>query len=131
MPSNPYPVLGPEGYIYDPSQKIEAIFADYIASKNSQSTLFHGQVQSLSFDEYKGQYEAILSGEVIKQSLEALFEAYFDNVDINVTDNSEENDTVVTKITIVGELVDKGSRYRLNEVLSANNGKIKRLAQFN
>lgn len=131
MPSNPYPVLGPEGYIYDPSQKIEAIFADYVAAKNSQSTLFHGQVQSMSFDEYKGQYQPILSGEILKQSLETLFEAYFDNVDISVTDNSEENDTQITKITIVGEMVDKGSRYRLNEVLTLNNGKIKRLAQFN
>ncbi len=131
MPSNPYPVLGPEGYIYDPVQKIEAIFADYIASKNSQSTLFYGQIQSLSFDEYQGQYQAILSAQIIKASIEKLFEAYFDNVDITTNDNANEVDTQVTRITIIGELVDRGSRYRLNEVLSVNNGKIKRLAQFN
>lgn len=131
MPSNPYPVLGPEGYIYDPKQKIEAIFADYIAAKNSQSTIFHGQIQSLSFDEYQGQYEAILSSEIIKASLEKLFEAYFDNVDITATDNADEMDTQITKVTIIGDLVDRGARYRLNEVLTTNNGKIKRLAQFN
>lgn len=131
MPSNPYPVLGPEGYIYDPKQKIEAIFADYIAAKNSQSTIFYGQIQSLSFDEYRGQYEPILSSEIIKASLQNLFDSYFDNVDITTTDNANETETQITTITIVGDLIDRGVRYRLNEVLSASNGKIKRLAQFN
>lgn len=131
MPSNPYPVLGPEGYIYDPKQKIEAIFADYIAAKNSQSTIFYGQIQSLSFDEYRGQYEPILSSEIIKASLQSLFDSYFDNVDITTTDNANETETQITTITIVGDLIDRGVRYRLNEVLSASNGKIKRLAQFN
>lgn len=130
MPSNPYPSMGPQGYIYDAAQKAEFIFADYIAAKNSQSTLFYGQIQSLSFDEFKGQYEPILSGEVIKASLEKIYDAYFDSVDIQVSDNLNE-DTQVTRIEITADLNDKGVQYRLNEILSVNNQRIKRLASFN
>lgn len=130
MPSNPYPTLGPEGYIRDSRQKIEMIFADYVAAKHSQSTIFHGDVQSLSYDEYEGNYEPILSGEVIKRSLESLYNAYFDSVEITVSDNNGEDDQV-TRIVIVGDLVDKGQKFKLNEVLHKQNGKINRLAKFN
>lgn len=130
MPSNPYPVLGPEGFIYDAVQKIEAIFADYIAAKNSQSTIFYGQIQSLSYDEFDGQYDAVLSAEIIKRSLDALYGAYFDNVDIQCVDNSEE-DTTTTLVKISGTLIDRGKQYRINEALNMNHGKIQRLASFN
>ena len=44
MPALPYPTLSELGSIHDPEQKIEWIFADYVAAKHSQSTLNYGRV---------------------------------------------------------------------------------------
>lgn len=129
MPSNPYPSADTQGYIYDSNQKIEIIFADYIASKHSQSTLFYGQIDSIAFDEFSGEYDPIRSAEIMKKSLENLYSAYFDQVDIQTTDNAL-SDGRVTKIAIQGTLTDKGQTYRLNETLSVDNGRINRLVDF-
>lgn len=129
MPSNPYPTADSQGYIYDSNQKIEIIFADYIASKYSQSTMFYGQINSIAYDEYSGEYDPLISAEVIKKSLESLYNAYFDQVTIQTTDDGY-TDGNVTKIGIQGILVDKGTTYKLNEVLSVDNGRINRLVAF-
>lgn len=130
MPSNPYPTLSEVGNVYDPVQKVEWIFADYIASKHSQSILFFGQVSSLIFDEYRGQYDGFLTSQEIEQSLNKLYSAYFDSVEISVFDDSKDN-SQETHVRIQGTLTDKGKNYQLNEVLHFNNGRIKRLAKFN
>ena len=64
MPAAPYPTLSGGGYIYDPPQKIEWIFADYVAAKHSQSTIFFGGISSLSYDEYAGNYDGMTTVEI-------------------------------------------------------------------
>lgn len=130
MPSNPYPTLSEQGYIFDPVQKIEIIFADYLAAKHSQSTMFSGQISSLSFDEFSGNYDRYRTPELIQNSLTKLYGAYFDSANIEVTDNSK-TDSNVTEVKIVGELIDGDQTYQLNEVLAVNNGRINRLGRFN
>ena len=66
MPALPYPTLSELGLIHDPEQKIEWIFADYVAAKHSQSTLNYGRVSSLSFDEFQGNYEGIRTAEIMQ-----------------------------------------------------------------
>lgn len=130
MPNNPYPTLSELGYIYDADQKIEWIFADYIAAKHSQSIINFGRVSSLSFDEFTGNYEGIRTAEVMQNSLTRLFEAYFDTADIQVTDDSDKDSTEV-RVMIKGMLSQDGKSYQLNEALKVNNGRITRLAKFN
>lgn len=130
MPNKPYPTLSEAGLIYDAEQKIEWIFADYVAAKYSQSTLNYGRVASLSFDEFAGNYEGVRTAEVMQLSLVRLFEAYFDTADIQVTDSSS-SDSSIVNVTIKGMLTQEGKTYQLNEALSVNNGRINRLAKFN
>lgn len=130
MPNLPYPTISELGLIYDAEQKIEWIFADYIAAKHSQSTINFGKVSSLSFDEYEGNYEGIRTAETLQQSLSKIYEAWFDSADIQVTDDSLKDSNVV-RVIIKGVLVQDGKTYQLNETLSVNNGRINRLAKFN
>ena len=129
MPAAPYPTLSGGGYIYDPPQKIEWIFADYVAAKHSQSTIFFGGISSLSYDEYAGNYDGMTTVEILKASLEKLYNAYFDSAEFTVTDNSVEGSTVLS-VGIVGELIQAGVTYKLNEVLTLNSAMIKKLATF-
>lgn len=129
MPLNPYPTLSEFGLIHDPKQKIEWIFADYIASKHSQSTINYGQNASLSFDEFDGNYEGIRTASIMQASLVAIFSAYFEQTDIQVTDSSDP-DSKTVNVTVKGIFVQEGKNYQLNEVLSVNNGRINKLASF-
>lgn len=130
MPTNPYPTLSPLGYIYDPQQKIEWIFADYIASKHSQSTINFGRISSLSFDEFDGNYEGQRTAEIMQNSLTKLFTAYFESANVQVTDDTEAG-SQEAKVIVKGVFTQDGKNYHLNDVLSLNNGRITRLAKFN
>lgn len=130
MPALPYPTLSELGLIHDPEQKIEWIFADYVAAKHSQSTLNYGRVSSLSFDEFQGNYEGIRTAEIMQSSLTQIFEGYFDTADIQVTDDSKKDSNEV-HVRVKGVLTQDGKSFHLNEVLGINNGRIKRLAKFN
>lgn len=123
MPVNPYPTFTDAGYITDPKQKIEWIFSDYIKAKYSQSIMNYGNISSLSFDEFDGNYEGIKSADIIRRSLTKLYSAYFDTADIEVTDDSIAGEGV-TKVTVKGVLSQNGSRYQLNESLSVHNGRV-------
>lgn len=130
MPSKPYPTLSELGLIFDAQQKIEWIFADYIAAKYSQSTINFGRVSSLSYDEFAGNYEGLRTADAMQRSLAKVFEAYFDTADIEVTDNSAKDSTEV-RVIVKGVLVQEGKSYQLNETLAVNNGRINRLTKFN
>lgn len=130
MPNVPYPTLSELGLIHDAPQKIEWIFADYVAAKYSQSTINYGRISSLSFDEYDGNYEGLKTAEVLQRSLGMLFEAYFDSADIQVTDNSVQGSNEV-RVIVKGVLVQDGKTHQLNETLAVNNGRIRRLTKFN
>lgn len=130
MPTNPYPTLSELGFIHDPKQKIEWIFADYIAAKHSQSTLNYGRVSSLSFDEFDGNYEGHRTAEVMQNSLTQLFSAYFDTANVQVTDDSL-TDSNETKVIVKGVFTQDGKQYQLNETLSVSNGRINKLTKFN
>ena len=130
MPNKPYPTLSEVGLVYAAQQKIEWIFADYVAAKHSQSIINFGRVSSLSFDEFTGNYEGIRTAEILQRSIQKIYEAYFDSADIQVTDSSLPDSNEV-RVQIKGVLVQDGKNYQLNEVLGINNGRINRLAKFN
>lgn len=127
--SKPYPTLSSVGWVYDPEQKIEWIFADYIASKHSQSDIFFGAVSSFSFDEFQGDYHASKAVNAIQFSLSEIYKPYFDDVDITVEDHSED-DSNELHLVIRGVFTDKGKAFHMNETLSIHNGKINRLARL-
>lgn len=127
--SKPYPTLSDAGWIHDAQQKIEWIFADYIASKHSQSDMFFGAVSSFSFDEFKGDYHASKAVSAIQLSLSQLYRPYFDDVDITVEDHSEA-DSHELHLVIRGYFTDNGKNYLLNETLSVHNGRVNRLAKL-
>ncbi len=130
MPARPYPTLSEVGLVHDPEQKMEWIFADYIAAKHSQSTLNYGLTSSLSFDEFQGNYEGIRTAEIMQTSLTSIFEGYFDTADFQLSDDSEP-DSKETRIRIKAVLTQDGKSYYLNDVLAVNNGRIRRLSKFN
>lgn len=130
MPTNPYPTLSPLGFVHDPQQKIEWIFADYIAAKFSQSTMNYGRVSSLSFDEFDGNYEGHRTAEILQASLTKLFSAYFEAASVQVTDDSIVGDQE-TKVIVKGAFTQDGKTYQLNETLAILNGKINKLTRFN
>lgn len=130
MPTNPYPTLSELGFIHDPKQKIEWIFADYIAAKHSQSTIHFGKISSLSFDEFDGNYEGHRTAEVMQNSLTRLFSAYFETTSIQVTDDSVDNSNE-TRVVVKGVFTQEGKSFQLNEVLSVDNGRINKLTNFN
>lgn len=85
MASNPVPVLGTQGFVYDTAGKFNQLMAWFMSSEHSESYLYKGKVTSLPkiIQEAGQSEEKIVSG--IREGLTRLLSRYHDKVSIVAT----------------------------------------------
>ena len=128
----PFLSLDGSGYIREPSLKVDAILASYAATQYSQSVLYRDLISSLSKDlQMCSQQWDKLSG-YVQTSLERLFNAYFDQVELNVSldEDSMNADTSTFKLYITGVVVQDGKPYDLSKMLHIDNAKFSSVTDF-
>lgn len=124
---NPYPSLDTNGWIIDPASRLVAVFNTYYTTSYSQSVEHYGTLKSLPATIARNPRDRRLLGSNVTEDLNALFSAYFDSVDVNVTTEELKTNGVTNGIIniIVSVSVQEGAGvYKLAKVLSVENNKI-------
>ena len=119
MASNTYPTLDSVGFLDNPRSKAERILTDYLGSNYSQSNVFLGRVKSLIYAIKNNTNDIVKTSNQIQDDLTTLYNAYLDNVTINVN-----------MAPVTNELGQDTARYDLQlGIQFLNNGVIESLGK--
>lgn len=129
-----YPFLSMDGsgFIHEPSLKVDAILASYAATQYSQSVIYRDIISSLSKDLQRCSQQWDKLAGIVEGSLDRLFNAYFDQVEINVVldEESMNADTSTFKLFIMGTVAQDGKPYDLSKMLQISNSKFSSVTDF-
>ena len=128
----PFLSLDGSGFINEPSLKVDAILACYSSTQYSQTVLYRDSISSISKDIQMSSQQWDKLPNYMQGSLERLFGAYFDNVDIkvNLDEDSMNAQTASFKLTIVGTLMQDNIAYDLAKLLTIDNAKFSKVTDF-
>ncbi len=128
----PFLSLDGSGYIHEPSLKVDAILACYAATQYSQSVLYKSIISSLSKDIQLCSQQWDKLPDFVQSSLNRLFSAYFDQVEISVQldEDSMNADTQTFQLFIIGSVVQDNRTYDLSKLLQVTNAKFSNVTDF-
>jgi len=129
----PVPSLDGSGFITDAALKIDAIFANYAATQYSQTVLYRDRISSFSKDIQMCSQQWQKLPDVMQQSLNRLFTAYFDQTDITVEldENSMNDETATFQLFISGSVIQDNTAHNLSKILQVTNSKFSSVTDFN
>ncbi len=127
-----YPSLSDIGWISDSLQKADALFADFLVAEYSQSTLYPGQVSSLTYIMQQGSGDPTLTAENLENALLEYFSRYFSNVTCNVTyPGNQQSSRVYLNIALAFEDPNNGKTYSLTKVATLQDSKVVAIENLN
>lgn len=129
----PVPSLDGSGYINDPNIKVDTLFANYAATQYSQTILFRDKISSFSKDIQQCSQQWDKLPDFVKRSLDRLFTAYFDQVDLEVQldEASMDANNASFKLNISGTVVQDSNQYELAKVMQVTNSRFASVTDFN
>ena len=79
-----------QGYVFDPSKKLDCLMSDFFEAEYSQSYLFYGSITSLPWIIQTYQSDPTVAASKIREHLMKYLEKYFDFVEVEtgVMDNA-------------------------------------------
>lgn len=105
------PVLGPEGFLTDPHEKLKVALAHAYASDFSQSEAFAGKVASVSHVVAEFMEDSLHLGHELERMLTAyLTTLYPTNVEVEVTDVSKDPNSTTVAMNIFVEVTDHNGK---------------------
>ena len=118
----PVPSLDGAGWINDPALKVDAILANYASTQYSQTILYRSRISSFSKDLQLCSQQWNKLPETMQQSLDRMFTAYFEQVDISVEldEESMNDETKSFRVFITGSLAQDGKGYDLSKILQVS-----------
>lgn len=130
--ANPFLSLDGAGFIDQPGLKVDAILATYAATQYSQSVLYLDIISSLTKDIQLASQQWERLPELMNASLNRLFSAYFDQVEIDVSldENSMNAETTSFKVYITGSVTQDGVMYDIAKLLQVDNAKFSEVSDF-
>ena len=125
------PSLSEDGWVTDAKHKADYLMAHFFLSDYSQTQLYLGQVSSLPWVIQAGQGDIPRTVSLLRQTLATYFQRYFDEVVVEVTDQTPVDSSSVELVLYIA-FVDPqtGLTYTVNEVLQERNGVFSRVASI-
>lgn len=123
MAKHMLPTLTSAGWIKDPKVKMNKLFEYFMASERSQTTLVKTGAHSLKYI-LANTKDFTQTATMIKDSLTALYAAYFDDVDVETQVNEDDSSTVTIVIYITA--MEDGSEYTLQKAVEGQLGDVGR-----
>ena len=120
-----------EGIVTDISKKVNRVFANYLRSFYSQSTVYLGRVKSLSHDAQMHGNSPDDMATAVKLALEELYAEYFATVNINVTTVNETTTSPEYRLVISGTVDDGNNSVTLNKTLDFDSGILQEIEEDN
>lgn len=130
--ANPYLSMDGSGFITIPSLKADAILASYASTQHSQTVLYRNIISSLSKDIQLCSQKWDKLPDFVKTSLSRLFNAYFDQADVEVTidEDTMNADTGTFNMYIMATLTQDSKTYDLSKLLTITNNKFASVSDF-
>lgn len=128
------PTLDSNGWLSGVAEKADALFAYFLISDYSQSTIFQGRIKSLPWIIKTNPKDLISLTSEIQRALEDLYAPYFDTMSANVTIEKPEAFLNLTEAKIdlrISVIVRQGGRaYSLGRLINVVNNKIGKVTDF-
>lgn len=125
------PTLSEDAWVSDAKQKADYLMAHFFLSDYSQTQLYVGKVSSLPWVIQSTQGNMMQTVLQLQQTLETYFGRYFDNVVVDVVDQTP-TDSSSAEIVLYIAFTDPetGATHTVNEVLRERNGIFSRIASI-
>lgn len=98
MSSNPVPTLDPAGFITGLATKVDKLFLYYFFSKDSQTVLYRGKINSLTKLIQLYGNEPLQIKDQLKQNLTAYLRDFFTDVKVEVDVEDGEGDGIILRL---------------------------------
>ena len=85
------PILGPEGWVTDPSQALDKLYKHAFVTDFSQSTIFHGKVTSIQHVIARNPNNIDKITRDLSETLRTYIGRYFPDLDVTVKDSTIED----------------------------------------
>ena len=127
-----YPSLSENGWVQDSLQKADALFADFLVAEYSQSTLYPGQVSSMTYLIQKGSGDPTYTAELLENALSDYFAKYFNNITCSVTyPTGQTSSRVFLNIALAFEDPNNSKTYSLTRVATLQDSKVVAIENLN
>lgn len=132
MALQPVPVLGLDGWVNTPKEKMDNLFMHFVEANHSQSTLARGSVYSFQRILFDSNNIPALLNNNLKKALVDYFQGYYTSVEceVNTLEDPKKGDALILRIylTVKDEF---GKIYNLARESSDVNSKTVRWANIN
>jgi len=126
-----FPSLSENGWVSDALQKADLLFAQFMISEYSQTTIYFGKVSSLAYIIQEGSGDPLRTAELLETTLSDYFMNYFNNVSCSVTyPVGQEGSRVYLNIALAFEDTS-GKTYSLTKVATLENSKVLAVENLN
>ena len=126
------PTLSSVGWVTQLAEKADRLFAYYMTSEFSQSTLCYGHVTSLTYHIQQYGNDAILLKKRVEEDLTQYLSRYFDNLDLEVTTHLPDPDDperINLRVSVV--VYEKGKSYSLGREILSVKSQVERVINLN
>lgn len=130
--SIPVPSLSASGWVEDIAEKADRLISYYFVSEDSQSTMYKGNITSLTKEIQEFGNDELELRRVVREHVERFLSRYFDIATVKVsTDKPAPADPNRTNITLDVIVTQDNVQYSLGRLIQTNNGKITQIADIN
>jgi hypothetical protein len=133
--TTPVPVLGTQGFVDDDVIKFTQLLMNYMVTDHSQSTVFAGQLYSLSKEMQASGNSPPKFMQNLRSSLSTYLGLYYGNTDVSVsevpiTDPAKQDEShVLLSVRIIASNTGMPKDYRY--LLKTSQGQFKELIRYN
>lgn len=118
------PTLSPQGWIIDPSGKIDSLLSWFYETMGSQSYLYKGSVSSLQLLLQKYGSDAGNFTIELQRSLELYLSRYYDLAVVTTTNTALTDSETDIEITIHCLVTENGITHSVGDLLKITNSKV-------
>lgn len=128
--SQPLPTLSTKGWVYGLNEKVDLIFAYYLASQHSQSLHHRGHVKSFQYTVKNYYSDPWMLSKTVQNELEELLKHHIENVQVEVTHKARDTGPQVDYF-IKMDLIHAGYRWENFKSVGVNGSKFELLTNIN
>ncbi len=118
------PTLSEDGWISDPLQKGDLLFAQFMVSEYSQTTIYPGHVSSFSYIMAQGMGDPAETARLLERQLVTYFTRVFNNVTVNADYPAGQQGSRVYLTLSLNYEDDEGKTYSLLKAIESLNSKV-------
>jgi hypothetical protein len=127
----PYASLSSKGYIYNIVEKTDRLMAVFFASDANQDHQFKGTIANLSILLKECGNDMLRLRERLQATLENYLGRMYENVVVQVDDDTTTNYSNRVNMTIKIMVTEAGQRYDVGQILTLIDGKFEKITTLN